>query len=291
MDWRHIPSLAALRAFEATARLGSLTAAAQALNVTHAAISQHIRALEADFGTALIQREGRSVGLTDTGRRFAADLAEGFGTIGRGVADLRSHLTGQPLRVSLTPSFTELWLMPRLGSFWADHPEIEIALMPTPQLVDLRRDGIDIAIRYGTGNWPDLAVAPLVADHSAVVGKPGLVPKGSTAAEMARHPWIFRPGQTERRQWATKIGLIDAETKISSFATERLILSAVRAGYGLSVQSLSLAHMDLESGALEILCDMDDPGLGYHVVTPKGQMAPRLKNFVDWLHREAADDV
>jgi X-X-X-Leu-X-X-Gly heptad repeat protein len=104
MDWKMIPSLAALRAFEATSRLQSLSQAAAELNVTHAAVSQHLRTLEAEFGCALMDRIGRGVQLTDQGRLLANALADGFGTIADGVAQLRDAQTSRPLVVCVTPS-------------------------------------------------------------------------------------------------------------------------------------------------------------------------------------------
>jgi LysR family glycine cleavage system transcriptional activator len=136
MDWRRLPSLSALRAFEAQARLGGFTAAARELNITQAAVAQHVRRLEDFFSCALVQRQGRAMGLTDAGRRLTATLTDGFSTIEAGVADLMADTETRPLTVSTTPSFAENWLMPRLGAFWAGHPDIGIALRPEPGLVD-----------------------------------------------------------------------------------------------------------------------------------------------------------
>ncbi|MCL4676548.1 MAG: LysR family transcriptional regulator, partial [Pararhodobacter sp.] len=161
MDWRDIPSLASLRAFDALARHGSLSAAARALNVTHAAVSQHLRALEAEFGEPLARRDGQGMQLTEAGDELAAALAEGFARIAGGVTQLRSRNAARPVVVALTPSFAEAWLMPRMGRFWAAHPDIEVRLVPGVALTDLRRDGVDVAIRFGKGAWPELEAEPL----------------------------------------------------------------------------------------------------------------------------------
>ena len=174
MDWRDIPSLSALRAFEAAARLGSFSAAARELNVTHAAIAQHVRALEAHFSVTLMAREGRAMCPTAEGRQLAQDLGEGFGTIAAGVRALIGSRRARPLQVTLTPSFAEAWLMPRIGQFWAQHPEVEVALIPSVSLIDLRRDGFDMAIRFGAADWPGLAVEPLVMSPFVVVAAPSL---------------------------------------------------------------------------------------------------------------------
>ena len=131
MNWKDIPSLAALRAFEALARHGSLSGAARELNVTHAAVSQHLRQLESALDEPLARREGQGMALTDAGRDLALALGEGFARIAEGVAQLRDRRAQRLVVVALTPSFAESWLMPRIGGFWSAHPEVEIRLAPS----------------------------------------------------------------------------------------------------------------------------------------------------------------
>ncbi|MEO1239955.1 MAG: LysR family transcriptional regulator, partial [Pseudomonadota bacterium] len=147
MDWRLIPPLSSLRAYEATLRTGSFSAAGRELNVTHAAISQHVRALEKRLGTALVVKDGLRLVPTATGEKLGEALTEGFSRIASGVIDIVDAEKARPLRVSLTPSFAETWLMPRLGGFWAAHPDIQLEIAPSTKSVDLLRDGFDMAIR------------------------------------------------------------------------------------------------------------------------------------------------
>lgn len=184
MDWRNIPSLSALRAFEAAARLRSFTKAADELNVTHAAIAQHVRALEAEFAEPLIQRQGRGVAATLHGQRLADQLTEGFMVISDGVADLRNVSENRPLNLTVTPAFASNWLMPRIGDFWNAHPEIQLNINPHMRLVDLRAEGFDIAIRYGEGVWPGLDAKLLTDGDFWVVATPGLL-AGRTAECLA----------------------------------------------------------------------------------------------------------
>ena len=130
MDWRDIPSLPALRAFEAAARAGSFSAAARELNVTHAAIAQHVRAIESQLGTSLLIRSGKKMALTEAGTRLAQELSSGFGQIIAGVREAAFDAAGSPLKVTVTPSFADNWLMPRLCSFWERHPEITLSITP-----------------------------------------------------------------------------------------------------------------------------------------------------------------
>jgi len=138
-NWHEIPSLPALRAFEAAARHGSFSAAARDLNVTHAAIGQHVRALEDYYGQSLMHREGRGMTTTAEGHRLATALTEAFDQIASASADLMRQTAARALRVAVTPSFAANWLMPRIGHFWETHPEIELEIIPSMALVEQDR--------------------------------------------------------------------------------------------------------------------------------------------------------
>ena len=131
MDWSALPPLSALRAFAAYADRGSVAEAGQALNVSHAAISQQIRNLETWLGVSLLDRSGRRMRLTPEGERLAASLAEGFGTILHMTDELTGRDADRPLEISATPGFAATWLMPRLPSFRARHPDVSLTLDPS----------------------------------------------------------------------------------------------------------------------------------------------------------------
>ncbi len=289
MDWRTIPSLSALRAFEATARSGSFSAAARELNVTHAAVAQHVRSLEKELGETLAVRKGQVVEPTEEGRLLAAALTEGFGVIAEGVRDLADRQTTRALRISLTPSFAESWLMPRLSRFWERHPDVELSLNPTVDVLDLRRDGYDIAIRFGTGNWPGHHVERLTESPFAVVAAPSLA-KGRTLTEMGdltRYQWFTSRATAEQEVWGASID-VDFETvSCTDYPSNGLALAAVRAGYGLSVQAMTLVEDEVRDGRLVALHVGDAGGLGYHIVTRESGAHPSLKAFIRWLRQEA----
>ncbi|MDG1802092.1 MAG: LysR substrate-binding domain-containing protein [Paracoccaceae bacterium] len=289
MDWLNIPSLSALRAFESCARYESLSGAAKALNVTHAAVSQHVRTLEARFGLALIERRGRGIGLTSEGVQLARGLSEGFGTIADTIAQMAERDEARPLTLSVTPTFAENWLMPRLGSFWAAHPKIALSIVPSRTVVDLRSDRVDVALRYGDGDWSGVHVSPLTTPSFVVVGRPSLFDGSLRASEakQRRKPWFFEAGRSEYWYWARDMGLVGDDTPYTRLETNQLVISAVRSGYGLCVQARALVEQDVESGRLAIYCEDRETALRYHVVTmqpPEG----RIKTFVDWVVREAA---
>lgn len=280
MDWNDIPSLFALRAFEATARLESLTTAAQSLNVTHAAISQHIRALEAEMGCILTRRSGRGIALTPEGQRLAQALSDGFGTIAAATRELRDQTRERPLVVAITPAFGENWLMPRLGKFWVDHPEIQISLLPSPALVDLRRDRVDLAIRFGKGDWPDVKIEKLVRANFVAVATPErirLSPDPETA------PWFISTPDIEFSQWARMMHLITDRTPVTELPTGELVLSACRAGHGFSIHPRALVESDIAKGTLAVHAEAAEDAHCYFIVTPKDGMTPKAKAFVQWL--------
>jgi len=289
MDWHNIPSLASLRAFEATARLSSFSKAARELNVTHAAIAQHVRNLETYFAETLVVRRGRGMAVTEKGASLADSLQTGFLTIAEGVEALRQFSDGRPLNISLTPAFAANWLMPRIGAFWAEYPEITVNLNPSVHVVDLVQDGIDMAIRFGRGDWQGLHSEALTNGDHVVVVKPDLV-KGRiihSLKDVADIPWMFEGHMMESKAMIENEGIDLTDAKISTFSTNELVLSAVRAGLGMSVHPLALVEKEIEAGTLANICSLKDDGLGYYMVTRKGRVTPALLQFQKWLRRAA----
>lgn len=284
MDWKQIPSLAALRAFEATIRCGSFAGAARELNVTDAAIRQHVRALEAHFDAVLAERKGRNVSPTQVGVELAVGLTDGFERIQNVVERLQRAYPDRPVRLALTPAFAETWLIPRLPGFWAKHPEIQIDLAPSLKTVDLALGEHDLAIRYGRGNWPDSEKRFLVSAEYTVVASPTLGNLGPVASadELKDAVWLFEEGREEHRKWATEHGLCFDAKKNRFYPNNSLVLSAVRAGHGYSLQSRALIESDVSTGALvEVYCEQDEC-LGYYVLS-YGTLRRDSRIFTDWL--------
>lgn len=289
MDWRDIPSLTALRAFEAAARLQSFSAAARDLNVTHAAIAQNVRALEDHFGTPLMTRQGRRMAVTPEGQQLASALSEGFGIIGAATADLANRGKSRALRIAVTPSFAANWLMPRIGDFWTRHPDIELEILPSYDLVDLRADGIDVAIRFGRGHWPGTDATQLVYAGLVVALSPKLVEgrRITCLADLKGLTWLLDVAHSEERVFAKDNGIdLDSEKTIS-FATTQLSREAARAGLGIVIQPEPLLMADIEAGRLTLLCRQDDSAAAYHVLTRPGVISTRRDAFVKWLLRQA----
>ncbi|MCL4144784.1 UNVERIFIED_CONTAM: hypothetical protein GTU68_063701 [Idotea baltica] len=279
-----MPSLAALRAFDAVARGENHSEAARMLNVTEAAVRQHVRGLEAVLDCPLVERSGRGLRLTGNGRRLAEATDEGFRALQRGVQDVRAELVNRPVRLSLTPAFAENWLMPRLGEFWTLHPDIEIELSPSLKLADLRSSTIDMAIRYGRGEWPGCTPVHLASAEYVVVAKPEMLEKRTrhSLSDLRSLPWVFEATRTEHREWAKDRGIDFDAGANRHYETNSLVLSAALAGQGLSLQSRALVERTLTAGALMEVYSEESGALGYYLVT-QGTLRKNAAVFSDWL--------
>ncbi|WJY22622.1 LysR family transcriptional regulator [Fontisubflavum oceani] len=298
MDWRDIPSLSALRAFEAAARLESYSAAARSLNVTHAAIAQHVRALETHFDQSLMDREGRRMVPTHAGRRLANDLANGFAEIAAGVRTLTEARGDGPISLTTTQTFAENWLMPRLSGFWSGCPDIPLTIHPDDRLQDLRRAGHHLGIRYGRGVWPGVEARFLTSANTAVVAHPALAAQlpedyAATAPGAAQMlttlPWVIDEGYGEFSSWLSAQGLNQDDLTGTRLAGNTLVLAACRAGAGVSMQPHAVIERDVEEGRLVLLLEQCDAELGYYLIRSPGPVPARVKVFTDWLITCAAE--
>lgn len=285
IDWRSFPSLAALRAFEAAASHGSFSGAARALNVTHAAVAQQVRALEADLGLELMFRDGRGLALTPEGARLAQALGEGFKVMEMVVSDLRAVTPGAPLRITLTPAFAQQWLMPRLGRFWAAHPEIALSLHPDKRVTDLRREGLDLGIRFGKGHWPGVESEFLTAAPYVIVAAPALLEgrRSPSHEEMSGMDWVVEGDWPEEKAWLESHGFHPDQMNVTEMPNEELALSAARQGLGLYVEAAALVETDLAQGTLVKVGSIRDESMAYYMVTRPGPKRPELRLFMNWL--------
>lgn len=284
-----MPPLAALRAFSAFAQTNSVVRAGAALNVTHAAISQQLRGLERHMGLALLDRSGRSLALTDEGVRLANALELGFGAIATAVQDLTGADADRPLHVSTTPTFAAFWLMPRLTRFQDKYPDINLMLDPSAALVHLEPGGIDVAIRYGRGNWPGLDSEPLLVSPMAIIAAPSLIAGRNitTPGDLTALPWLEELGTTEVSNWLQSRGVQHGLVKRRIQVPGNLLLSGVRDGQGVAVVIRHFAEPDLQSGHLvELFSEESDSG--YHIVTLPGVLRSTAKTFVQWLRQQKA---
>ncbi|CUK11029.1 Gcv operon activator [Ruegeria denitrificans] len=288
MDWMKMPPLASLKAFHAFAETGNVVKAGALLNVSHAAISQQLRALEKHLGTALLDRSGKSMTLTAEGEKLARALHLGFGAIGDAVADLAHTAEDRPVHISLTPSFAASWLMPRLPAFQAEYPDIPLALDPSPHAVSLRPGGVDVAIRYGDGNWPGVNDELLLQSPIVIVAAPLLLGgrASMTPDELSQLPWLEELGTTEATSWLVRQGVTHGPRAGRIALPGNLVLEGLRAGQGVTVTVRHFVEADIRAGRLtELFCETGSGG--YHIVTADAPLRPAVKTFVTWLRRQS----
>jgi LysR family glycine cleavage system transcriptional activator len=284
-----LPPLPAVRAFEAAARHGSFTKAAEELGMTQAAVSYQIKLLEERVGAPLFLRKPRQVTLTEVGQRLAPAFTEAFSLIGGAYAQARSAAEGV-LCVSTILTFASSWLARNLGAFQIQHPSLAVRLDTSTRLIDFAREDIDIAIRSGSGNWPGLArhflfkadftpmLSPKLAESIGGVKEP---------ADLLRLP-ILDPGDLWWREWFTVAGVpADAlETRTqNSMGAQAYEANAAMAGHGVAILTGALFSAELADGRLTQPFDLvANDGNSYWLVYPEARRnVPKIRAFRDWL--------
>ncbi len=277
--WRNLPSLSSLRAFDATARNGGFTAAGRVLNVTHAAVTQQVRALEAELGVQLVRRTGRSVSLTEAGARLAQTLGDGFGAISTGIDELRRSEERKPLRVATTAFIAQALILPRLPEFWTKHPGIEVAMTPGFTTVDILADGYDLAIRGWRTEGPGIVTEHLAQTRWVVAGAPSRL--GAGPVDVRKLPWIVpEAGLLDILRQA---GIDPDPSNRVTVGSTYLEISAAVLGLGLTLATEVIIRAELASGQLR---EVDVPGFPeahYYATMPSGPRRAATEAFVAWV--------
>jgi len=285
-----LPPMQALRAFDAAARTGSLTRAAESLHLTHGAISHQIKALEEEFGVKLVERSGRGIRLTDAGERFAARLRGALTELTDAVREITTRTNPRQLRLTTLPSFAARWLLPRIARFMKAHPDIDLEVRTNNALVDFRREDVDIAIRHGLGQWPGVTAEHLLDDYTFPVCSPrlngGKLPK--KPADLARYTLLRGEGE-HWKPWFEAAGLDWPEPERGPLYTDSShMLQAAIEGQGIAIARSSLLADDLKNRVLVKLFDVElhNPRKYYLVYPPRMKDSPKLAAFRAWLREE-----
>jgi len=197
---RYLPSIPALLAFEAVARLGSATAAAQELSLTQSAISRQLKTLEEQIGAQLMTREGRTLVLTPAGRDYVVHVRDILMRLGSASVAAGANPLGGALNLAILPAFGMHWLAPRLADFAARHPEVTVNLSTRLAPFDFRGDAFDAAIHFGRKDWPGASHMHLMPEKVVAVAAPGRVPIPSDPAALRELPLLHL--DTRPRAWA-----------------------------------------------------------------------------------------
>jgi LysR family glycine cleavage system transcriptional activator len=281
--------LSALRAFEAAARLGSFRQAADDLAVTPTAISHQIRALEAQLGLALFDRQVRKVVLTEAGARLYPVLRDGFDAFAATLEHLVQKRQRAQVGISATYAFTVKWLVPRMASFRALHPDVDLQLQASDDVVDLRSNAVDIAVRYGRGPYPGLVAEPLFSDRFAPLANPRLGALGPD--DLARLPLIRFDWKTPHaanptwERWFHEAGLPwNPQAGQLRFSDEGHAIQAAIAGHGIALASLALVAEDIAAGHLVLPFGPLITGHTYHLVlSGQREPGPHVRAVMDWF--------
>jgi len=278
------PSLNALRAFEAAARLGSVTEAASELGVSHSAISHHIAAIETLFGVPLLRRFAHSVQPTDEGKRLAAQLTEGFQLINIGIRLLQPA----PLQISCSSTIMMHWLIPRLGAFKATYPKVEIRLNVNYGMIDFVKDEISVAIRLDSIKPPkDVIVEPLIREEIGPVCSAGYLAEHPIAAhEDLRRVRLLASG-TRPDAWQEWGAAADAAGTLRPHETyEHFYLQNQAAAFGLGVgvtPRILVADQIAEGRLVAPLGFVAGPHQLVLWIAPHLRLRPDLRAVVGWL--------
>lgn len=291
------PPLTALRAFEAAARHLSFTAAAEELHVTPAALSFQIKQLEDHLGHAVFRREHRSLSLTPLGLALLPGTRAGFDQIRSAWREARHSLSATSLAVTAGPAFTSKWLSPRLFGFVRAHPEIELRLVASLRLMDLERDGIDIAIRYGMPGARGLFCHELMPqDWHAPMMSPEMAQRFPTPDSLRDAPLIhmrdldFIKPTPDWAGWFRAAGLGKPPSGGSQFSHYDHALDAAVNSAGIIIGRWSISHDHLANGRLVAPFPLSlSTRAAFRVVClPGTETRPHVRAFLDWLDSEVA---
>ena len=293
---RRLPPLGALRAFEAAARRLSFKGAAEELGLTPTAISHHVRLLEEHCGTMLFRRRPRPLALTPAGERLLPGLRHGFDTFVAALSSLDRTGNDAPLRITSTNAFASRWLVPRLGGWRANHPDVPLSVIGTDRIVDPA--DVDLAIRYARSPPPH-AERELFRDRHYPVCSPSLVAGRepiASPADLGRYPLIQydwfasdRLSPNWKLWFDAACGAPDPRVIAFSFREEAHAIEAALAGQGITLCSDVVVADELASGALVKAFDFGLPGYAFYpVFAPNHPRREILEAFVRWLRGMAS---
>ncbi|MBZ0218097.1 MAG: transcriptional regulator GcvA [Fimbriimonadaceae bacterium] len=297
---RNLPPLSTLRAFDAAASLQSFSLAADQLNLTHGAVSRAVRTLEEHLGVGLFERSHRKVTLSRAGEIYAEQVRYALNHLHAGAklieAEAEAEAESGILSVSTIDSFATRWLLPKLQSFNAAHPEIDMRLMVSDELVDFVRDGIDIAVRYGHGGYDSDEYELLLSEEIFPVCSPKLLEKlgvPKTPDDLSGFTLIHDNFLVTWRVWLSAAGATNVnDTRGPSYNLSSHVVQAAINGEGVALGRGALVADDIAAGRLIRLFEVNLPApFSYYVVYPKKALQrKKVRDFRDWLFDQVKAD-
>ncbi|MET0239545.1 MAG: LysR substrate-binding domain-containing protein [Sphingobium sp.] len=284
-----LPPLSAIRVFECAARLEHFSAAARELGMTQAAVSYQIKLLEERLGVSLFQRIGRGVALTDRGRALAPAIIRAFDDMRAGFASFAAE-DSAVLTISCANSVASLWLLPRLAEFQTLYPDLAVRLDATDQLADFARDGVDVAIRGGLGQWPGLEATLLTRHRIAPFCSPAFLAAHGpiTDAAALRDLPLLSPQDSWWRSWFDAMGVDfdggDMKRRIA-LGSQHIEGRAAIGGQGLAILSVQFWRDNIAAGLLvePVPSHVVDPFAFWVVHPPHNRNSRKVKAFREWV--------
>jgi len=286
-----------LRVFEAAARCGSFVQAGEELNVTAAAVSHRVKELETSLGVSMFTRLARGVELTEAGRRYRDEIADAFRQIERATAMVGQTTVAGPLTVSMPESVAQFWLLPRLHRLASYAPGIELSIEADSHLSHLDNGAADIAIRFGSGEYPGFDSQPLFADAVTLVAASQAAsdPVDNRAHAIIRKAVLLEDyGATDLepwmhwRPWLRELGLTAADAAGTlRFSNSALTVMASVAGTGICIGRMSLVLNLITSGELNAILPWRTTEMAHYLISrPGAAHNPRVHAFYNWLQHE-----
>jgi len=290
---RRLPSFQALKAFEATVRGRSLSAAARELNVTVGAVSRQISALEERLGQSLMVRHAQGINPTQAGLKLTAALTKAFDDVETALHEVTAETGRETLVLNVYPTFAIQWLVPRLAGFHSLAPEIDLQIRTSLVEPRFNTDEIDIAVLIGTGQWPKLKSHLLFPRLFTLVTSPQLLARlgpDPTTALRASRPLYSDLHIEHWKQWLIKAGFDDIDlTRGTLFENSSLAYQAARDGAGFALGQTDLLADDLRSGRLIAPFDLITKGDRQYFAAYRRSEAsnPAIQTFINWATTEA----
>lgn len=292
-----LPPLNALRAFDAAARHLSMKAASEELNVTPGAVSQLVHVLEDRLGVRLFRRLHRRLVLTEAGQSYVAPIRNAFRQIGEATRRLEAMADARLLTVSAPPAFAASWLVPRLGRFREQHPDVDLRILTSRDLADFAAGEVDVAIRHGLGRYKGLRSDRIAAVALIPVCSPALlaarrIDRPLPAEDVTHLPLLH---DAQRQDWALWFQAQGVESVARgamsgpSFDDQTLLIRAALSGLGVALVTEALAAPELQRGGLAAVTDAASPQeFAYWLVCPYATAdQPKVAAFRHWLVGES----
>ena len=282
-----------MRAFEAAARHLSFTLAAHELHVTQAAVSHQIKSLEDHLGMPVFKRLNRALVLTGAGQALFPAVSEALDIMASAVDRLHNQDQSGELTITTMDSFAATWLVPKLGRFRRSNPDIDVRITTTDTSVDFARVNVDMAIRYGAGDWPGVSVERLMTEEVFPVCAPSLLQSGPPLccpADLKNHTLLHDDLRMDWRMWLMASGEDDVDAgKGPGYQHSNLVLLAAEQGDGVALARSVLVQDALAAGRLVKPFDITMPTeYAYYMVCPHENLErPKVKVFRQWLIEEA----